>query len=207
MFSLAESIKRVFDITFSALAILAFLPLFLVLCVWIKLATRGPVFYAHTRVGRDGVNFPCWKFRTMVTNADTLLDEVLSADPVCKKEWDTTRKLTNDPRIIPKIGTFLRRSSLDELPQFFNVLLGDMSVVGPRPITREELLDYGPAAAHYEHVRPGITGLWQTSGRNALSFQQRIEMDVKYVKSWTLWGDLKLIFLTAIYVVSCRDSK
>ena len=204
---LADSIKRVFDISFSALAIGAFLPVFLVICIWIKLSTGGPVFFAHTRVGRDGVDFDCWKFRTMVVDAETLLDEVISIDPIRRAEWDKDRKLTNDPRIIPRIGTFLRKSSLDELPQFFNVLRGDMSVVGPRPVTREELLRYGPSASDYTRMRPGITGLWQTSGRNNLTYQQRIEMDVEYANSWTFWGDIRLVLLTAVQVISCRGSK
>ena len=198
--------KRVFDVGFASLAILAFIPVYVAIALCIRLSTGGPVLFAHHRVGRNGATFPCWKFRTMVPDAELRLSELLSSNPQALREWESHRKISNDPRIIPGIGHFLRRTSLDELPQFFNILTGDMSVVGPRPVTDEEVVQYGSAAQHYLSVRPGVTGLWQSSGRNDLSFEERVAMDVEYVENWTFLGDLRLVWTTALQVIPCRGS-
>ncbi len=190
------SVKRAFDVVFSLIAILSTLPFFIVLPILIKIASPGPVFYSHIRIGYGGKAFPCLKFRTMVLNADSLLKEHLATNPEAREEWEKHRKLKDDPRVIPFVGSLMRRLSFDELPQFFNVLRGEMSVVGPRPLTVGEVKDYGEAARRYKAARPGITGLWQVSGRSDVSFGERIELDCRYVATCSLSSDVQLIART-----------
>jgi lipopolysaccharide/colanic/teichoic acid biosynthesis glycosyltransferase len=197
-------VKRSFDICFAALALLACLPIFVVIACLVRIASPGPIFFRHTRIGFDGVPFKCTKFRTMHVDSAAQLAAHLAANPAARAEYAEFRKLKDDPRIIPFIGAFLRKSSLDELPQFFDVLTGNMSVVGPRPVTEEELGLYGSARRIYKACRPGVTGLWQVSGRNELSFEQRVEIDKSYVRGWSFRKDLWIIVKT-IKVVACRE--
>jgi exopolysaccharide production protein ExoY len=187
--------KRAFDIVFSLAAIVFLAPILLAIAALLLWREGGPVFFAHERIGRGGRRFRCLKFRTMVPDAQARLAELLAADPVARAEWEATRKLTNDPRI-SCLGDILRRTSLDELPQFVNVLRGEMSVVGPRPIVAEELPLYREHMADYLSVRPGITGLWQVSGRSDTTFDERVALDARYVRERSLAGDLWIVLRT-----------
>ncbi|WP_211322874.1 sugar transferase [Palleronia aestuarii] len=188
--------KRLLDIAFALLAISGLSIFLVVVAVAIKIRSRGPVFFAHERVGYAGQPFHCLKFRTMVPDAAERLQAVLDASPESREEFRKHHKLHKDPRIIPGLGSFLRKTSLDEVPQFFNVLAGHMSVVGPRPVTSHELSIYGSAAKQYISARPGITGLWQVSGRSTTTFAERVEMDSTYLSNWSFWTDVRLIFRT-----------
>ena len=190
-------LKRAFDILASSTLIVLFLPLMAVVAMAIMVQDGRPIFFGHRRIGRAGKPFNCWKFRTMARDADVQLKLLLASDPKARKEWEETRKLKNDPRIIPGIGHFLRRSSMDELPQLFNVLLGEMSMVGPRPVILDELDLYGSARAHYISVRPGLTGPWQIGDRNDEDYGERVRKDVSYVENWTFGGDVQIILRTA----------
>ncbi|MBN3756902.1 sugar transferase [Paraburkholderia sp. Tr-20389] len=186
--------KRIFDVVVASLLIVLLLPLFLVIAVVVR-RDGGAVLYGHVRIGRDGVPFNCLKFRSMVANADAVLEELLKRDPVARAEWEREFKLKNDVRITA-IGRLLRKTSMDELPQLFNVVKGEMSLVGPRPIVREELLRYGDNASYYLMTKPGMTGLWQVSGRNDVDYSTRVLLDVAYVKELSLRRDLWILFRT-----------
>lgn len=187
-----------------ALVLLLALSPVMLLVAWLTYRRDGlPLFFAHYRVGRDGKLFPCLKFRTMARDAERMLAELLRDDPVARAEWAKDQKLTHDPRITP-VGHFLRRTSLDELPQLFNVLRGEMSLVGPRPITVAELTRYGRVRWHYLCVRPGMTGLWQVSGRNNMSYDERVALDRNYVEQRSVWLDIRILFKT-VRVVVARD--
>lgn len=172
--------KRVLDVLGVLLLALVFAPLILVIVVLMN-REDGPIFFKHRRIGRHGRSFECIKFRTMVPDADKVMHELFESRPELKAEWLSSHKLRRDPRVTP-IGRFLRRTSLDELPQLWNVLRGDMSLVGPRPIVREELLRYGRGLHSYLSVKPGITGLWQVMGRNDTDYRRRVAIDVYYVR-------------------------
>jgi exopolysaccharide production protein ExoY len=187
----------------AALLLLACSPLMLVVALLIWQRDGAPVLFAHYRVGRNGKLFRCLKFRTMLRNAEQVLGELLANDPKAREEWAREQKLANDPRITP-VGHFLRKTSLDELPQLINVLRGEMSLVGPRPITVAELTKYGSVRWHYLCVRPGITGLWQVSGRNDVSYGERVALDRRYVESRSLWMDVAILVRT-VKVVLARD--
>ena len=170
-----EKSKRIFDIIFSSAALLFFLPYALVIGILIKLSSVGPIFYKCRRVGKNGRIIECWKFRTMCLGAEEKLRTILAENPKMKKEWDIYFKLKDDPRV-SGVGKFLRKTSMDELPQFWNIIKGDLSVVGPRPVTEEEVKRYFcDKAGKILSVRPGLTGIWQTSGRNLLTFDERIQ--------------------------------
>ncbi len=186
--------KRLFDIVVASLALMIFSPIFLALTAIVKL-DGGGAFFQHKRLGLNGKAFRCLKFRSMVTNADIVLHKTLAENPAAREEWQRDHKLRNDPRIT-FIGGILRRTSLDELPQLYNVLRGDMSIVGPRPIIMAETKKYNNDISHYYRVRPGITGLWQVSGRNDVSYAQRVQMDSWYVRNWSLWHDIAIICKT-----------
>ena len=171
------------------------LPGIALIAALVKLGSRGPVFYGHERIGEGGRTFRAWKFRTMVQNADDLLEKYLESNPELRAEWAAHHKLRTDPRVT-KIGRFLRQTSLDELPQIWNVTRGEMSLVGPRPIVREEAVKYGEELDLYGMVRPGITGLWQVSGRSDTSYEGRVAMDVHYVRNWSVWLDIYLLART-----------
>lgn len=197
--------KRALDVAFSVFALLFFLPAILLIVVAIKAFSRGPVFYGHTRRGFGGATFRCLKFRSMVMNGDEVLARHLADNPAAAIEWNATQKLRDDPRVTP-IGRLLRKSSLDELPQFINVLRGEMSVVGPRPVVTSELTHYGAHAADYLCARPGITGLWQISGRSDTSYAQRVAFDAEYVRSWSLAKDMRIIVMTVPATILQRGS-
>ena len=191
----ARALKRFFDIVVAWTMVLFLTPLFVAFSVLIKL-DGGPVVFGHERVGRNGKPFECLKFRTMVADADARLARHLDRDPDARAEWVASFKLKHDPRIT-WIGRFLRKTSLDELPQLLNVIRGEMSLVGPRPVIREELERYyGCEAAHYTKALPGITGLWQVSGRNDTTYAERVRLDAWYAKNWSLWGDIVILLRT-----------
>lgn len=190
-----EFAKRLFDILFSLSVLIIFSPLYLLLALLIKLSSPGPIFYVQKRVGNNYKPFGCIKFRTMVVNADQVLQEMMEKSPHLRQEFADNFKLKNDPRIT-WIGQFLRITSFDEFPQFWNVLKGDMSVVGPRPLVPEELFMYGRHIDKILTIRPGITGLWQVSGRNDIPYERRVKIDVHYVNSRNFWLDLWIIIKT-----------
>jgi exopolysaccharide production protein ExoY len=185
----------------AALLLLLFAPLMLWVAWRIWRVDGAPLLYGGWRVGRGGRLFRCLKFRTMVLDAPAVLERLLRDDPAARAQWERDQKLDDDPRVTP-VGRFLRRSSLDELPQLFNVLRGDMALVGPRPITVPELERYGAARWHYLNVLPGMTGLWQVSGRNDVSYGQRVQLDRSYVEQRTVLGDLQILLRTVKVVVN-----
>jgi undecaprenyl-phosphate galactose phosphotransferase len=187
-------VKTGFDQLGAITLLLLFAPLLLVLAILIR-ADGGPAFYRHRRIGAGGRMFDCLKFRSMAVDAERMLHRLLTADPAAATEWSATHKLKNDPRIT-QIGRFLRASSLDELPQLFNVVRGEMSLVGPRPIVRAEVKRYGSDIEHYYAAKPGLTGLWQVSGRSDMSYARRVQLDVWYVRNWSLWHDVAILFKT-----------
>ena len=197
-------LKRGGDIVFSLLVLSLGAPLFLLLAVLVKLSSRGSVFYCQRRIGRGYKGFGCLKFRTMRRDADRVLASMLEADPKLRAEFERDHKLKRDPRITP-LGKFLRRSSLDELPQFINVLRGEMSVVGPRPIVWDELRRYGRNMDEVLSVRPGLTGLWQVSGRNNLTYRTRVRLDLTYVRNRSFWLDLGIVLRTIGVVLLPMD--
>ncbi|RUM98359.1 sugar transferase [Pseudaminobacter arsenicus] len=198
--------KRGFDIVGALSAILLLSPLLLLLAMLVKFSNGGgSVLYGHRRIGRNGEPFRCLKFRTMVENGDEVLAMHLARNPRCRAEWEATRKLQDDPRVT-RVGAVLRKLSLDELPQIFNILRGDMSIVGPRPVVMDELELYGAAAECYLKSRPGLTGLWQVSGRNDVSYCARVAFDRHYVENWSFSSDLKIIVRTFPAVLSSRGS-
>src|SRR5208283_777839 len=197
--------KRIFDVIIASITLIVFLPLFACVVLLLKLTDPGPVIFRHIRVGQGGRRFACFKFRSMVLDSDKVLKALLESDPAARKEWDRTQKLANDPRITP-VGKFLRQSSLDELPQLINVIRGDMSLVGPRPIVPSELTRYGDKLSLYLQGRPGITGIWQVSGRNDCGYDRRIEMDANYVRNWRFSTDFVILLRTLGAVLAQRGS-
>jgi len=195
MSSWQQALKRVLDLSIVILASPFLIPFFGLISLITHLDSPGAVFYTQLRIGQGGKKFGVWKFRTMVENADEVLEKYLTANPELRKEWEETHKLKNDPRIT-RMGRFLRKSSLDELPQILNVVRGDMGIVGPRPIIEEEAHHYGDKLKVYIQVRPGITGLWQVSGRNDLDYATRVRLDEYYVRNWSVWFDLYIIAKT-----------
>lgn len=206
-----SSWKRTFDIIFSSFVLLAASPLMLIIAFLIKIGSRGPVFYRHKRITATGREFACLKFRTMVVDADRQLEEILASDPKLKAEWERTYKLKNDPRVT-RIGRFLRRTSLDEFPQFFNVLKGEMSVVGARPIVGKELADYykdkdTESAGRYCSMKPGITGPWQVMKRADIDdYQERVDLDDWYVLNYSFLNDIKIIWKTVVCVFTGKGA-
>lgn len=199
-------LKRTFDIIFSFMVMLLGLPIYAFVALAVKLTSKGPIFYAQERIGRGGIPFKCYKFRTMHPDADAILESLLNSCPALRAEWDIRRKLEHDPRITP-IGRFLRKTSLDELPQFWNVFLGQLSVVGPRPVCEEEITKYyGIKAYKILSLRPGITGVWQTSDRRNMSYDERIQLDEKYVENQHFFYDLFLIVKTIPAMIRPRGA-
>lgn len=196
---------RALDIAVSLAAILVVAPLLLIIVTLMKLSDPGPVFFAQPRIGRDGRLFRCLKFRSMVVDAEAQLARYLAAHPEAYEEWARDHKLRNDPRIT-WLGRFLRKSSLDELPQLFNILRGDMALVGPRPIVAAEAVRYGRYLAAYSSVRPGLTGLWQVSGRNDTSYRRRVAIDTCYARSRSLALDVKILARTVPAVLKAAGS-
>lgn len=192
--------KRIFDVLLSLLLLPILVPIIALLYVVVRLE-GGPGFFGHMRVGQDGHLFRCWKIRTMVPDAKERLEELLATSEDARKEWEADRKLRNDPRVT-RLGSFLRKSSLDELPQIWNVLKGEMSLVGPRPVTESELVLYGSKVGSYLALRPGVTGLWQVSGRNDVSYDERVNLDIEYQARLSLATDIRILYQTVGAVLS-----
>lgn len=190
-----QAMKRLVDISISIMILPILVPIIAVLYVFVR-ASGGPGFFGHQRIGKDGRVFRCWKLRTMVPNAEDRLQALLDRDREARAEWQQDRKLRDDPRIT-KFGKFLRKSSLDELPQILNVLKGEMSLIGPRPVTSDELEKYGSHRYIYLVMRPGVTGLWQVSGRNEVSYEERVLLDRRYFEEMSLRLDISILFRTA----------
>ena len=197
--------KRVLDIIIGTSGLILLFPLFVMLIAAVFVSQGQPIIYRHQRLGLNGKRFHCLKFRSMVRDADEFLEAYLASNPDAASEWSQRRKLSEDPRIT-HFGVFLRKSSLDELPQLLNVICGDMSIVGPRPITADELQRYGDYADDYLSMRPGLTGPWQISGRSDCSYSERIRLDSDYAHSWTLMSDFKIVVKTFSAVLLARGS-
>lgn len=196
--------KRAFDIVVAFVSLLLLLPLFLLVAAAIKATDGGEVLFRHPRIGYAGQVFNCYKFRTMSENGAETLNAYLASHPNARREWERDQKLKDDPRVTV-LGRLLRQSSMDELPQLLNVLSGEMSLVGPRPVTLNELDErYGVHAAIYLSIRPGITGLWQVSGRNDLCYDHRVQLDCSYVRTWSLWMDFVTLVKTVPAIVNGR---
>ena len=187
-------VKSLFDRAAALVLLLLLAPVMLAIAAVVR-ADKGSVLYGHRRVGENGRHFHCLKFRSMVTNGDEVLEDLLARDPAAREEWQATQKLRDDPRVTP-IGRVLRKTSLDELPQLLNVLRGEMSLVGPRPIVDAEIDRYGQDISFYYDTRPGITGLWQVSGRSNMSYEGRVRLDVWYARNWSLWHDFRILLRT-----------
>ena len=198
-------LKRTFDIVATLLGGVLISPILLFIALRVAIDNRGSVIFAHRRIGRDGKSFSCYKFQTMVPDAEARLKEYIAENPAAKKEWEETFKLEHDPRVT-KLGAFLRRTSLDELPQILNVLKGEMSLVGPRPVVAKEIEKYGENIREYYMVRPGITGMWQASGRSDTTYDERVEMDTWYVRNWSIWIDLMYLFKTFKAVIESKGA-
>lgn len=188
-------LKSIFDFLMTLVGTLAISPLLIFIAFWIYKDSPGPVIFKHIRIGKDGKEFPCYKFRSMCIDAKERLEELLKNDPEARAEWEQDFKLKNDPRVT-KSGAFLRKTSLDELPQIFNVLKGEMSLVGPRPIIKAEMERYGEYINDYLMVKPGITGMWQVSGRSDIDYTERVLLDSWYVRNWSVWIDIVMLFKT-----------
>lgn len=197
-----RGVKRVFDLVTAGTSLLLLSPVMLVLAALVR-RDGGPAFFGHTRIGQNGQPFKCYKFRSMVVNSQEVLAELLANSAEARAEWDKDFKLKNDPRV-SRIGNILRKTSLDELPQLWNVIKGDMSLVGPRPVIQAELERYGEDVSYYLEAKPGVTGLWQVSGRNDVDYDTRVYLDAWYVKNWSLWTDVSILFKT-VKIVLGRD--
>jgi Undecaprenyl-phosphate galactose phosphotransferase WbaP len=202
---LDQAIKRVLDICLVLIALPILTVLFIVLAVLIRVDSPGSIFYTQKRIGKDGREFTIWKFRTMVVNAEQDLKEYLLKHPSLHTEWQDNQKIKNDPRVTA-VGKILRRFSLDELPQFINIFHGEMSLVGPRPIVQEEIPNYGDNYHLYTKVKPGLTGLWQVSGRNDLTYNERVNLDEYYVRNWSVWMDIYIIATTINAVLTGKGA-
>jgi Undecaprenyl-phosphate galactose phosphotransferase WbaP len=206
MLPLPRLIKRVFDLGAAIIGGFILLPFFyLPVAFAVKMSSRGPILYSQERIGRYGRRFRAWKFRTMFQDANLVLEQYLEENPEAREEWERDHKLRCDPRTT-RIGRFLRKTSLDELPQLWNVIRGDMSLVGPRPIVEEEIAKYGQYFGLYTMVKPGITGLWQVSGRNNTTYDERVQLDAYYVRNWSPWVDLFLLMRTIRIVLFARGA-
>ena len=198
-------IKTIFDYVLTITGTIAISPILIIIALWIYKDSPGPVIFKHRRIGKNGKEFNCYKFRSMCVDAKERLEQLLKTDPEAKAEWEKDFKLKNDPRIT-KSGAFLRKTSLDELPQIFNVLKGEMSLVGPRPIIRDEMIRYGEYINDYLMVKPGITGMWQVSGRSDTDYKQRVQLDSWYVRNWSVWLDVMLLWRTVKIVFQCKGA-
>lgn len=197
--------KAVLDLFLASLAFVLLLPFFMIIPILIKLTSKGPVFYRQERLGRSGARIRVWKFRSMYSDADLRLKAILESDPSKKAEWDANFKLSDDPRVTP-LGRFLRKTSIDEFPQLFNVFAGDMALVGPRPIVEKEVALYGDSYPVFSSVKPGITGLWQSSGRSDTDYPRRVALDVHYVLNWSPWMDVWILRRTVSAVVFMKGA-
>ncbi|MEL7128140.1 MAG: sugar transferase [Pseudomonadota bacterium] len=197
--------KRILDLLIAVPALFVLSPFMLIVGLLIKLQDGGPTFFIHERRGENGMPFLCMKFRTMRTDAEAVLAHILATNPDMAAEWEANQKFRRDPRITA-FGHFLRKTSLDELPQLLNIIRGEMSVVGPRPIVEDEVKRYGEYIAQYDAMRPGVTGLWQVSGRSETTYDERVQMDVQYFENMSVQEDLRILFLTIPAVLSSRGA-
>ena len=200
-----KTFKMIFDLIVTTLLLVVSAPLLLILYIVVFAATKGNPIFKHTRIGKDGKKFEVYKFQTMYPNAQKMLEELLENDAELRAEWEQEHKLKHDPRITP-IGQFLRKTSLDELPQLINVIKGEMSLVGPRPIVESEISKYGEYFYYFKAVKPGITGLWQISGRNDVDYDERVQLDTWYVRNWSIEQDLNILMKTIVVVVLKKGS-
>jgi Undecaprenyl-phosphate galactose phosphotransferase WbaP len=196
-----RGIKRILDMTLTLLLLLVSIPIFMVLALVIKLDSKGPILYTQKRLGKDGIPFDSYKFRTMFINAEEKLSDLLAADPEAAEEYTKYHKLAKDPRVT-RVGRFLRRYSLDELPQLINVVKGDMNLIAPRSYLPRELDAIGDYANIILKVKPGLTGWWQVMGRNATSFQERLQLDAYYISNWSVWLDIYIVIKTVWVLIS-----
>lgn len=203
--ALGGGAKRVVDIVTASIALLLLWPLIAIALIATWISSPGPLIFGHERIGFNGRNFRCLKIRTMVTNADVVLRDLLESDPGAAREWEESQKLRNDPRV-HRVGAILRKTSIDELPQLWNVIKGDMSIVGPRPIVAAEVRRYSHNFSAYTATRPGITGLWQVMGRSDCSYEERVSFDIAYVSGWTLVRDVWIMVKTFHVVLSRSGS-
>lgn len=192
-------IKRCIDVLAILITMPIVLPVMIILGILTKLTSKGPIFYGHKRIGKNGKEIKCWKFRSMCVNSQEILEQILATDPVRRAEWEKDRKFLDDPRVT-KFGKLLRKTSLDELPQLFNILVGQMSLVGPRPVTEPELVKYGDYKDYVLSVSPGLTGMWQVSGRSDTGYEERISFDTYYIQNWSIWLDIWILIKT-VWVV------
>ena len=197
--------KRIFDVSFAVTFLILFMPLIVTSAILLLAVQGRPILIRHKRVGKEGSLFHCLKFRTMTTNAEEALQAYLAVSATARKEWEETRKLKEDPRITP-VGRVMRKLSLDELPQVINVVRGEMSLVGPRPIVLDEARFYGSQIQTYQSVRPGLTGAWQIGGRSDVSYSKRVQMDVDYVANWSLGRDFVILIKTVPALLNMRGS-
>jgi Undecaprenyl-phosphate galactose phosphotransferase WbaP len=200
-----QAVKRALDIATSTALLILLAPVMAVIALLVRREAKAPVFFSQVRLGRDGRTFRMWKFRSMLPNGQAILEKLLAEDPQARAEWDANHKLRNDPRVT-SLGRILRKTSLDELPQLWNVLKGDMSLVGPRPIVKDEIVKYGEGYDFYTRVVPGLTGLWQVSGRSDTTYGQRVDLDIFYVRNWSPWLDFYLLARTVTVVLTGRGS-
>lgn len=197
-------LKSLIDVVGAALVLILLSPVFIFIAYKIR-KDGGPAFYSHKRIGKNGKPFQCLKFRSMVINAQEVLDELLAKDAEARTEWERDFKLRNDPRIT-NIGKFIRKTSLDELPQLINVLKGEMSLVGPRPVIAEEQKYYGEHWEEFLSVKPGMTGLWQVSGRNDTGYDERVRLDTLYIRKWSLWKDVVILWKTIFVILNPKGA-
>lgn len=200
-----DRLKRALDLSIAIPAAIFLLPFMLIVAVLIKLSDGGPAIYSQERIGKDGTTFKCLKFRSMIMNSQQVLDDLLQNDPVAAAEWKRDQKLKNDPRIT-RVGNFLRKTSLDELPQLLNIIKNDMSVVGPRPIIKDEIKRYGRSFKYYTSVKPGLTGIWQISGRNETTYNQRVAMDRFYANNSNFLKDIEIIAKTVPAILASKGA-
>ena len=198
-------LKRFIDIFVCVLAAVIVVPVSILIAIVVKLTSRGPVFYGHARIGKNGRVIKCWKFRSMYKNSQEMLEQILATDPVRRAEWERDRKFLDDPRVTP-FGKILRKTSLDELPQLWNIFVGEMSLVGPRPVTKDELVKYGEDADYVLSVKPGLSGMWQISGRSDTGYEERVSLDSYYIQNWSIWLDLWILIKTAWVVVNGKGA-
>lgn len=198
--------KRSFDVCVACAMLVFALPAMFFIAIIMFSTDRGPILFAHERIGLRGRRFRCLKFRSMIVNSQEALERHLAANPKARAEWEASQKLRDDPRITP-LGRFLRVTSLDELPQLLNVIRGDMSLVGPRPIVEAEVVRYSDSIDDYSAMRPGITGLWQVSGRSDVDYDQRVQLDCRYVREWSFWGDMAILIKTVKVVILRTGSR
>lgn len=201
-----STLKRIIDVLGASFGLIFAAPFLIPAMLLIKRHDGGPAIFAQDRIGHGGRVFRCYKLRSMVVDSAERLENLLATDPEARAEWEATQKLTNDPRIT-RLGKFLRKSSLDELPQLWNILRGDMSIVGPRPIVQNEIAKYGTDFIYYTDVRPGLTGLWQVSGRSDTTYDERVALDVQYVREWSVVGDVKVIAKTIPAILASKGAR